>query len=137
VEVDSLASIWYFHGQSDTGDDPEGDYFRLEISTDGGATYFPLASVGDVATDAEWTRATSYVAAGSTVQFRLSVADGPSEGNLMEAGIDDLLICPSTVQPVSLFHPLGWVVLASAFAVSALLYGGSRRRLSGLTSSGD
>ena len=137
VEVDSLASIWYFHGQSDTGDDPEGDYFRLEISTDGGATYFPLASVGDVATDAEWTRVTSYVAAGSTVQFRLEVADGPSEGNLMEAGIDDLLICPSTVQPVSLFHPLGWVALASAFGASALLYyGGSRRRFSGPISSG-
>jgi len=130
VEVDSLASIWYFHGQSDTGDDPEGDFFRLEISTDGGASYSSLASVGDVATEAEWTQATSYVAAGSTVQFRLQVADGPSEGNLMEAGIDDLLICPSNAQPVSLFHPWGWVALASAFAASALLYARAQRRLS-------
>ncbi len=95
VAEDSDVSIWYFHGQSETGDDPGGDYFLLEISTDGGANFSNLASIGDVATDAVWTEATATVAAGSSVQFRVQVSDGTADGSLIEAGVDDVLICPA------------------------------------------
>ncbi|MEM9293527.1 MAG: M36 family metallopeptidase, partial [Acidobacteriota bacterium] len=43
----SDVSIWYFHGQRDAGDDA-GDFFDLEISTNGGTSWTSLASFGDV-----------------------------------------------------------------------------------------
>ena len=92
--ADSDVSIWYFHGQRDQGDD-SGDFFLLEMSIDGGANWSPLASYGDVTVDAVWTEVTTSVDAGSSVQFRVQVADGPSAGDLVEGGIDDLWICPA------------------------------------------
>jgi len=88
-------SIWYFHGQRDAGDDPSGDFFELEISTNGGSTWSTLASVGDQQTDATWTEATASVPAGSTVKLRVQVSDGSGPGDLVEAGLDDLSICAS------------------------------------------
>ncbi len=95
VNEDSDVSIWYFHGQSETGDDPGGDYFLLEVSTDGGSNWSTLASIDDTATDAEWTEATTSVAAGASVQFRVQVSDGTADGSLIEGGVDDVSICPS------------------------------------------
>ena len=89
----SDVSLWYFHGQRDAGDD-SGDFFRLEISTNGGTSYTTLASFGDVTVNAAWTEATTTVAAGTSVKFRLQVADGTSGGDLIEAGLDDVSICP-------------------------------------------
>lgn len=89
----SDVSIWYFHGQRDAGDDA-GDFFSLEISTNGGSSWSTLASAGDVTSNAVWTQATTSVAAGSQVRFRLQVADGPGDGDLVEAGVDDIEICP-------------------------------------------
>lgn len=87
-------SVWYFHGQRDTGDDPSGDFYRLEISTNGGASYTPLVDIGDARTTAAWTEATRQIAAGSSVKLRLQVADGAGPGDIVEGGIDDLSICP-------------------------------------------
>ena len=89
----STFSVWYFHGQRDTGDDPGGDFFELEISTDGGATFSSVVSIGDVRTVASWTNATAAVPAGANVQLRLRVADGSGPGDIVEGGIDDLSIC--------------------------------------------
>lgn len=89
----SDVSLWYFHGQRDGGDD-SGDLFRLEISTDGGATYTSMVSIGDATTNAVWTQATTSVAAGSNVKFRVQAADGTGNGDLIEGGVDDLSICP-------------------------------------------
>ena len=121
VGVDSEISIWYFHGQSETADDPAGDFFLLEISTDGGTSYSTLASTGDVATNAAWSEATTTLAAGSTVKFRVQVSDGTADGSLVEGGVDDLLICPSATASVPLLPPLGWAVL-----LSGLVYFGAR-----------
>ncbi len=88
----SELSIWYFHGQRDTGDDAAGDYFELEISVNGGA-FSPIVSIGDVRTVAAWTNATANVAAGSSVQLRVRVSDGAGPGDIVEGGIDDLSIC--------------------------------------------
>jgi len=90
----SDVSAWYFHGQRDAGDDASGDFFRLEISTNGGSTWSTLASRGDQTTNAAWTEATTTVAAGTSVKFRIQVSDGSGPGDLIEAGIDDVSICP-------------------------------------------
>ena len=89
----STLNMAYFHGQRDAGDD-SGDFFALEVSTDGGNTYTSVVSLGDVARDATWTPApATTIPAGSQVRIRLRVADGPSAGDLIEAGLDDVSIC--------------------------------------------
>ena len=89
----SDVSIWFFHGQRDAGDDST-DGFLLEISTNGGSTWTTLQSYGDVTVNAVWTEATTTVAAGTSVVFRATATDGTSGGDLVEAGLDDLTICP-------------------------------------------
>ena len=88
-------SVWYFHGQRDAGDDASGDFFRLEVSTNGGASYSPLVSIGDVQNVASWTQATTTIPAGSNVRLRVQVSDGAGPGDIVEGGIDDLSICPA------------------------------------------
>ncbi|MEM9598221.1 MAG: reprolysin-like metallopeptidase, partial [Acidobacteriota bacterium] len=90
----STLEVWYFHGQRDTGDDA-GDFFRLELSTNDGTTYTPIVNIGDVRTVAQWTQVTAAVPSGSDVRVRVQVADGPSTGDIVEGGIDDLSICPN------------------------------------------
>ena len=89
----SDVSIWYFHGQRDTGDDAAGDYFVLEASVNGGA-YSSFVSIGDVRTVASWTNASTTVSASSSVQLRVRVSDGTAAGDIVEGGVDDLSICP-------------------------------------------
>ena len=89
----STLSIWYFHGQRDAGNDPGADFFRLDVSTDGGTRYTPLVSIGDVTTNAVWTNATASIPGGSQVRIRVQASDGAGQGDLIEAGIDDLSIC--------------------------------------------
>ena len=96
VAEDSTVSIWYFHGQRDAGDDPGDDFFELEISTDGGSSWSSLVSIGDVTSNAAWTEATTTVSAGADVRFRLQASDGAGPGDLVEAGVDDIEICPVT-----------------------------------------
>ncbi|AQS93534.1 hypothetical protein BXQ17_05280 [Polaribacter sp. BM10] len=95
VPVDSELSIWYFFGQRDANDDT-GDFFRLEISYNNGTNFSDLVFIGDVNTVPVWTEATATIPAGSNVIIRVSAADGPSDGDLIEAGIDDLTITEST-----------------------------------------
>ena len=89
----STLSIAYYHGQRDTGDDPGGDFFVLEVSTDGGASFAPIASNDDTAADATWNTTRASIPAGSEVQVRVQCSDGPSAGDLVECGIDDLSVC--------------------------------------------
>ena len=93
VDEASDLSIWYFHGQRDAGDDP-ADGFLLEVSIDGGVTWTSLQAFGDATVDAAWTEATASLPAGSTVVIRVSATDAAADGDLVEAGIDDLKICP-------------------------------------------
>jgi hypothetical protein len=92
VTADSDVEVWYYHGQRDAGDDPSGDYFDLEISINGGA-WTTLATYGDVTVNAVWTKVTTAVSAGDTVQLRASASDGTYAGDLVEAGIDSVSIC--------------------------------------------
>ncbi len=90
----STLDLAYFHGQRDAGDDPGGDFFTIEVSTDGGSTFgTSVVSFGDVQNNAVWTNATAQIPAGSNVQIRVSAADGAGPGDLVEGGIDDVSIC--------------------------------------------
>ncbi|RMH23184.1 MAG: hypothetical protein D6696_01335, partial [Acidobacteria bacterium] len=93
VSAASTLEVWYFHGQRDAGDDPSGDFFLLEVSTDGGATWSTIASNGDATSNAAWSLATTQIPAGSNVQLRVQCSDGAGPGDLVECGIDDLSIC--------------------------------------------
>lgn len=93
VSAASNVSVWYFFGQRDAGDDAN-DGFLLEMSTNGGSTWSTLQSYGDVTVNAAWTQATTTVGAGSNVVFRVSATDANGGGDLIEAGIDDVTICP-------------------------------------------
>ena len=93
VVDESALSIWYFHGQRDTGDDASGDYFNLELSLNGGSSWTSIASNGDRASNAAWTEATATIPAGSTVKLRIGASDGAGAGDLVEAGVDELKIC--------------------------------------------
>lgn len=88
----STLNIAYFHGQRDAGDDAN-DFFRLEVSTDGGSTFTSIASTGDSTSNAAWNTASTAIAAGSQVQVRVQCSDGAGPGDLVECGIDDLSIC--------------------------------------------
>ena len=99
IDEPKALSLWYFHGQRDANDDPNGDdLFSLEVSTDGGASYTPLISIGDVRTTAAWTNATTNISAGMDVKLRIQVSDGPGgsgAGDIIEAGLDDVMLCPA------------------------------------------
>jgi len=93
VTEPSTLAAWVFHGQRDAGDD-SGDFFLLEVSKDAGSTWSTLESFGDQTVNAAWSEVTDTAEPGDQVQFRLQVADGGGEGDLIEAGIDDVSICP-------------------------------------------
>lgn len=95
VNEASTLDAFYFHGQRDAGDDPGDDFFNLEVSTNGGASFTSVVSIGDVRNTAAWTPASAQIPAGSQVQIRMSAADGAGPGDIVEAGIDDVTICPN------------------------------------------
>jgi len=84
----------YFFGQRDSGDD-SGDFFRIDLSNDGGAT-FPanLVSVGDQLSAAGWQNLQvdleSILPLTSQMVLRIQAADGSSTGDIIEAGVDDV-----------------------------------------------
>jgi extracellular elastinolytic metalloproteinase len=95
VSEASELSVWYFHGQRDNGNNNTQDFFRLEVSTNGGSSYTPVVSIGDDTSQAVWTQATASIPAGSSVRLRVQASDAGTSGDLVEGGIDDLRICPS------------------------------------------
>jgi len=89
--------LMYFHGQRDPGSDPGGDFFVIELSNDGGATYpATLVAIGDVNSTPEWheLRVEIQEILPLTAQMRIRVqcADGPATGDIVEGGIDDVAI---------------------------------------------
>ena len=93
VSEASTLSLWYFHGQRDTGDDA-GDAFAVEYSIDDGTSWSTLAGNGDARSNAAWTEATATIPSGSTTRVRVQCSDAAGPGDLVECGIDDIEICP-------------------------------------------
>jgi hypothetical protein len=100
-------SMMYFHGQRDSGDDPGGDFFRIELSNDGGGTYpVNLVGFGDETVMAYWrpleVSLESVIALTDQMRLRVRASDGPSTGDIVEGGIDDIYITsglPNTPPP--------------------------------------
>lgn len=93
VEANSTLSLWYFHGQRDTGDDAVGDFFSVEYSINDGSNWNTLVKNGDARSSATWLQTSANIPAGSNAQIRVQCSDGPGPGDLIECGIDDLEIC--------------------------------------------
>ena len=87
-------SFWYYHGQRDAGDDASGDFFRVDLSNDGGSTFSTsLVSIGDVVSNAGWTNVTLLVDDPGQMVIRVQASDGAGPGDLVEGGIDDVSVC--------------------------------------------
>lgn len=93
VSQSSTLELDWFHGQRDSGDDPNGDYFRIEYSLNGGSSFNSLVNLGDSARNASWTNSSASIPAGSNVVIRISTSDGSAAGDLIEGGIDNVSIC--------------------------------------------
>jgi hypothetical protein len=90
-------SMAYFHGQRDQGDDPSGDFFRIDLSNNGGSSYpVNLVSYGDVTTGAIWryleVDLESVIALTDQMCMRVQAADGTLDGDIIEAGVDDVVL---------------------------------------------
>jgi len=86
----------YFFGQQKPEDDA-GDFFRIDLSNDDGST-FPecLLFIGDVGHNAVWlnleVRLDEVLPLTSEMRLRLQASDGSSSDDMIEAGIDDLML---------------------------------------------
>lgn len=92
-------TLQWFHGQRDPADDA-GDFFRIELSNDGGATYpGTIEAIGDVANAAIWQASSvlleDYLPLTNQMRVRVQAADGAATGDIVEAGIDDVFLLDS------------------------------------------
>ncbi len=109
-------TLKYFHGQRDAGDDPAGDFFRIQVSNDGGATYpVNLVSIGDVPSPGTWMSLSVDLAPMITItnqmRLRVQASDGNPEGDIVEAGIDDIAITGCPPPPLDAEPPVVAVLL--------------------------
>lgn len=83
----------YFMGQRDTGDDPNGDFFRIDVSPNAGGTWVNLVTLGDVATPPNWRNLVvdleDYIPLTNQVRVRVQAADSGPANDIVEGGIDD------------------------------------------------
>ncbi len=90
-------SLNYFHGQLTGGDDPTGDYFRIDISNNGGTT-FPvnLVQIGDVTTTPDWkslqVNLEQLIPLTAHMVIRVQVSDGTAADDIIEGGIDNVSV---------------------------------------------
>ena len=87
----------YFFGQRDPGDDPSGDFLKLSLSNNGGTTFpIDLITIGDVTSAASWRNfqvdLDNLLPMTAQVMLRVQAADGISTGDLVEGGLDDIVI---------------------------------------------
>ena len=90
-------SMMYFHGQRDEGDDPDGDYFRIDVSNDGGATFpINLVHIGDVTTYPLWRSLDVELGAlidlTDQMVIRVQASESSVSGDWVEGGIDDVVV---------------------------------------------
>jgi hypothetical protein len=93
-------SYWRWFGQRDLGDDPAGDVFAVEASNNGGTSWVPLETLGDDVNAASWTRkdfaVETFLPLTTSMRFRIRVADGAAEDDVIEGAIDDFRISDQT-----------------------------------------
>ena len=85
--------VSYFHGQRDAGDDSD-DGFSIDVLNNG-AVANTLVSIGDVTTTASWTSTSTSLNNPGQLQLRVRASDGVATGDVVEGGVDNILICGS------------------------------------------
>jgi hypothetical protein len=86
----------YFFGQQ-TPEDDAGDFFRIDLSNNDGVT-FPesLLGIGDVGHNAVWSNLEvnldEVLPLTNEMRIRVQAADATSDSDMIEAGIDDLVL---------------------------------------------
>ena len=92
---DVTVSFNYFHGQRDAGDDASDGFVVDVINASNGAVLDTVVSFGDVTSNAAWTQASSTfnLASDTDIQLRVRTTDGAAGGDLVEGGLDDVLVC--------------------------------------------
>ena len=91
-----LTMSW-FHGQRDAGDDPGGDFFRIDLSNDGGSTWpASLVALGDQYHGPVWETLTvdleSELTLTNAMRVRVQASDGAATGDIVEGGVDDVVV---------------------------------------------
>jgi leucyl aminopeptidase len=94
AEAAVLVSLDYFHGQRDYGDDPN-DGFTIEVLNDG-VVVDTLVAIGDVTHNAVWTSVSTTVVNPGNIQLRVRATDATYRGDIVEGGVDNVQICPTT-----------------------------------------
>jgi len=101
IDLSSVArarlDLAWSHGQRDPAGDAAGDFFRIHLSRDGGATYpTSLVALGDGTSQPGWSllsvRLDSLGALTSQMRVRVQASDGTASGDIIEGGIDDIFI---------------------------------------------
>ncbi len=114
----------YFFGQRDDGDDEWGDFFKVDLSNDGGVSWnsHPIA-IGDWFHEPSWipfqVNLENELPLTDQMVIRLQASDEPLPGDIIEAGLDDLVLLeggsenepPGAPAPES---PLGGETVGSA-----------------------
>jgi hypothetical protein len=135
-------SMRYFFAQRDQGDDPDGDFFRIDVSNDGGATYpVNLVSYGDETVSSEWRSLEvdldEQIVLTDQMCLRVQASEGPAAGDIIEAGIDDVLVAagtgsgPSPVSGLTIRKTGGCAALTWSPAAGAVGYVVYRDSLAG------
>jgi len=90
-------AYWF---SNDLGGGPGADVLRLEVSQDGGGSWYPLDSVqrGDRVWRKRQVRLTNVVAPAAGISFRFLASDA-GLGSIVEAAIDDFRIVALSGQP--------------------------------------
>jgi hypothetical protein len=88
-------SYWRWFALSEPGEDA-GDFFRAEVSPDGGQSWVTLENLSSSQPAASWVRQSfalePIVPLTAQMRFRFTAADAPPEGNVVEAAIDGFRI---------------------------------------------
>lgn len=91
----AVLSYQRWFSNRDLGEDA-GDFFKADVSQDGGATWVNLETLGTNDTAASWVRREfklhEVIALTSQVRIRFQASDGPATGNLIEAAVDEVRI---------------------------------------------
>ena len=93
--TEARLSYWRWFANRDLGEDP-GDFFRVDVSSNGGSTWVNLETLGTNESAAAWTKREfdlqNFVSLTATMRLRVQAADGTATGNLIEAAVDEVRI---------------------------------------------
>jgi hypothetical protein len=91
----AILSYYRWFANRDLGED-QGDFFKADVSSDGGATWVNLETLGTNDTAPNWTRREfklhEIVPLTDRIRIRFQASDGPATGNLIEAAVDEVRI---------------------------------------------